>query len=72
MSFWTPPRRDHERQRLLQEREQYEAERERKFWHNLVVIKVTVFVSFVAYMVVPVEYKDWVVLCGNTLWLLKT
>lgn len=64
--------RDHERRRLLQEQEASDAAARKKFWHNVFVIKCTIMSTFILYMVVPPEYKDWVALGGNFLWLWKT
>lgn len=64
--------RHHEIERALRERDQRDAESRRKFWHNVIVVKATVMVTFVAYMLTPPEYKDWVALGGNLLWLWKT
>lgn len=69
---YTPALRQHEIERLLREREQRETERERKFWHNVLVVKCTVMVTFIAYILVPPDFKDWVALGGNLLWLWKT
>jgi hypothetical protein len=66
------PLRHHEIERLLRERDVREAAARKKFWHNVLVVKATVMVTFVLYLVVPPDYKDWVALTGNLLWLWRT
>jgi Ca2+/H+ antiporter len=66
------PRRWHEIERELREQEQRDRDERRKFWHNAILVKTTVMVTFVAYMLVPPDFKDWVALSGNLLWLWKT
>jgi hypothetical protein len=64
--------RQHEIERMLREREERDAAERKKFWHNVMLVKVTVMLTFVAYMLVPPDWKDWVALSGNLLWLWKT
>jgi hypothetical protein len=65
------PKRWHEAERELREQEARDQADRKKFWHNVVVVKTTLTVGFVAYLLVPPEFKDWVALSGNLLWLWK-
>jgi hypothetical protein len=62
----------HEIQRLERERAAEDARRRKAFWHNVIVVKATVMVTFFLYLLVPPEHKDWVALGGNLLWLWRT
>lgn len=64
--------RQHEVERLQREAAARDVAERRKFWHNVFVVKVTVMVSFIVYLITPAEYKDYVALSGNLLWLWRT
>lgn len=66
------PLRQHEIERIEREVEAADAADRKRFWHNVMVVKATIAVTFILYMLVPDTWKDWVALGGNMLWLWRT
>jgi hypothetical protein len=64
--------RQHEIDRALREQAERDQRKKRNFWHNLIVIKVTVMLTFCLSLFLPAEHSQWVGLAGNLLWLWRT
>lgn len=64
--------RQHELERRLREYEEREREAKKKFWNNVLVVKVAVTVFFILTIVLPPQHAQWAGMAGNFLWLWRT
>lgn len=65
-------RRQHEIDRELREFEQSEIAARKKFWNNVLIVKVAVTVFIALTIVLPPQHAQWASLAGNFLWLWRT
>lgn len=49
-----------------------EAHERKRFWHNIILVKITVVVGLTAVIFLPPEHKDLAGYAVNLLWLWRT